>query len=124
MIKFKPKKVKSLAEYIAEKSEKETKNDDKLVKVKNLGEDPKDDTDYIHQWEKYKHRKAVKCANHDCKNPNSHPTLVGAHVIKCGDSDKAWYICPMCHKCNSDGNTDEMTVSKDDLAPYAEIKDL
>lgn len=52
------------------------------------------------------------------------PALVGAHVIKSEGDDKSWYICPLCSKCNSDDNHDDMTVNEIDLAPYNEIKDL
>lgn len=62
---------------------------------------------------------AVEKENHDAYN-----ALEGGHVKKVGCDDDSWYITPLCHICNSATNDDEMTVHKDDLAPYNEIKDL
>ena len=95
-----------------------------LWPLKNLNHGTDENTNYIRQWETYKGYKATQCANHDCRNEKNNPALVGAHVIKSEGEDKSWYICPLCSKCNSDANHDDMMVNEIDLAPYNEIKDL
>lgn len=97
-----------------------------LVKVKNLHHGTDEGSRYIRQWEVYKKKKNThtRCANLGCKNEEKNPALVGAHVIKVDSSDNAWYICPLCHKCNDDNNDDIMTVYGSDLAPFAAVKNI
>lgn len=122
MIKFRPKQqVEIFAEEVANEVVDRLK---RTVNVKNLNHGTDENTNYIRQWETYKGHKATQCANHDCRNEKKNPALVGAHVIKSESEDKSWYICPLCSKCNSDDNYDDMVVNEIDLAPYKEIKDL
>ena len=122
MIKFRPKQqVEKFAEEVANEVVDRLK---RTVYVKNLNHGTDENTNYIRQWETYKGHKATRCANYDCRNENKNPALVGAHVIKSEGEDKSWYICPLCSKCNSDDNHDDMMVNEIDLAPYNEIKDL
>lgn len=95
----------------------------KKVKVKNLHHGTDESSKYIRQWEAATGRKATRCCNLLCENEEDNPKLVGAHVIKCGnDVDKNWYIVPLCHKCNSDDNDEEMEVYESNLVLYQEIK--
>ena len=113
---------RGLAEYL-----KENKNGasiDDVVNVINLHHKPDEGTRYVRQWETFKERELKGCANINCPNHYSNEALVGAHVKKVGENDGHWYITPLCHECNSDDNDGEMTVYKDDLALYTEIKDI
>lgn len=92
------------------------------VKVKNLHHGTDNNSRYLERWGEIKGHKAERCANIDCDNPDPNPALVGAHVIKVEGEDKAWYICPLCHKCNSDKNEDDMSVFEHDLVPYNTLK--
>lgn len=122
MIKFNPKEqVEKFAEKVVNEVVDRLK---RTIKVKNLNHGTDANSNYIRQWEMYKGHKATQCANRGCQNENKNPALVGAHVIKSEGDDKSWYICPLCSKCNSDDNHDDMTVNEIDLAPYNEIKDL
>lgn len=109
---------------VKEEIDKFVESNTMTVKVKNLNHGTDENTDYIHQWETYMGHKATDCANLDCQNENKNPSLVGGHVIKSDGDDKSWYICPLCAKCNSDDNRDDMTIYEMDLAPYEDIKNL
>ena len=112
---------KGLEEYLKEKIS--GTNLDDVVKVKNLHHKADEGSKYVRQWESFKRRKLKGCANLNCPNHQQYDDLVGAHVIIVGDDD-CWYITPLCHVCNSDDNDEEMSVSKEDLGLYTEIKDL
>lgn len=94
-----------------------------IVWVKNLHHGTDENTDYIDQWISIK-GPFTDCSNLDCQNDDDNPKLVGAHVIKVDSDDKKWYICPLCHKCNSDDNNDPMRVYEDRLVEYNIIKDI
>lgn len=94
-----------------------------VVNVINIHHEKEYGTRYLRQWEAYMVSKATGCANLDCDNHQKCDSLVGAHV-KIEGKENTWYITPLCHVCNSDDNNDPMPVRKEDLAPYAEVKDV
>lgn len=56
------------------------------------------------------------CACEDC----SEPATDGAHVILAGESDRRWYIVPMCHQCNTNKNKESFRVKKVLLVPVSD----
>lgn len=55
---------------------------------------------WLDYWETQTGRKASRCSAIDCKCSRENCTLVGAHVIKVGSSDRRYYIVPLCSGCN------------------------
>lgn len=106
------------------KENKENVGLNAMVNVKNIHHGSDENSQYIHQWQKYKNKTLRGCANLNCSNHESYDSLVGAHVVIIGEEDKQWYITPLCHVCNRDENNDVMTVYRKDLAPYSKIKDI
>ena len=111
---------KGLEEYLNDSLEKDF-ND--VVNVINLNHGTDDNTNYIAQWEINQNRTRKGCANLNCDNHKGCDALVGGHVKIKGDEDGKWYITPLCHSCNAQEDL-EMTVFKEDLALYTEIKDI
>lgn len=120
--------VKKIDDFLKERLGREVaesviNNIKKIVLIKNLHHGTDENSSYLKQWEEEKGVKAERCANLDCENTEPNPALVGAHVIKGDKKDGRWYICPLCHKCNSDNNNDLMRASELDLILYRELSE-
>jgi len=85
-----------------------------MIKVKNVTGSSKVSPNppigyisWLDYWEKNARQTATRCGAIDCKRPGRN-NLVGAHVQKVYDSDKKWYIVPLCLSCNQ--RTDDFYV--------------
>lgn len=105
------------------KIQEETKKETNSVKVKNIkhtsSKKHKRPLNGRESWlDYYKKSKGISsdmtlpCANIACNKKAE----VGGHVKK-DDSEKKWYITPLCSKCNNFNNEDSFTVRKDNLVP-------
>ena len=65
---------------------------------------------WLDYWEQQAGRKAARCSAIDCKCNRVNCTLVGAHAIKAGSTDKHYYIVPLCSGCNR--RTDSFLVEE------------
>ena len=116
-------KKKAFEAYMKDNPEKSSIEDD-VVNVINIQHGTDEGTQYVHQWEQNKGRKAKGCANLNCDNHYSYDALQGAHVMIHGGKDRRWYITPLCHVCNRADNYDLMPVYREDLGLYTDIKDI
>lgn len=68
---------------------------------------------WLDHWKKFCGKPAIFCSVLTCANSD----IVGAHIIKSGDSkDQSTYICPLCNAHNQ--ATGELSISdKTDLVP-------
>lgn len=88
-----------------------------MTKVKNVNGSgfyfgaPSGYSSWLDYWEKVTGRRATRCSAIDCHQSRSLCTLVGAHVIKVGSSDRHYYIVPLCSGCNK--RTDEFWVDEE-----------
>ena len=64
-------------------------------------------------WEKKKGRSFNYCSCKECTNK----AIVGAHVQKAYDTDRKWYIVPLCTECNVSKKNMVFEVSDFDLEP-------
>lgn len=55
---------------------------------------------WLDYWEQQTGRHATRCSAADCRCSRANCTLVGAHVIKVGSTDRHYYIVPLCSGCN------------------------
>jgi len=80
-----------------------------MIKVKNVNGSsrfsaPSGYDSWLDYWEKTASDKKRTCGADGCSNTD----LVGAHVQKVNNSDRDYYITPICRECNK--RTDEFYV--------------
>ena len=91
-----------------------------MINVKNLngtadnGPRSKGVSSWREFWESRKGHSFGKCSCSGCSNFAD----VGAHVQKCDQSDRRWYIVPLCASCNGKRDT-FFSVHSNDLVPVS-----
>ena len=64
---------------------------------------------WLDHWMRYTNKRVIPtCSKFQC----SQEAKVGGHVIKCTDTDKKWYIIPLCIKHNSIHNKGCFKINK------------
>ena len=82
------------------------------VKVQNYDGGADNSEIWINRWEETMRRSAEICSNTACSCPDN---LVGAHVVKCSETDGTTYIVPLCRSCNALSPEHIFTVFADDM---------
>ena len=82
--------------------------------VKNVkGSSRFDKYNWLRYWEEQTGMTTIRCLAMDCNKQTTE--LVGAHVQKIYDTDKSWYIVPLCRQCNM--RTDIFEIPDSSLVP-------
>ena len=86
------------------------------IEVKNIegtsdNYPPSQYTSWLEFWKDKKNNSSPKCSCIRCPNK----AVVGGHVLKENNSDKNWYIVPLCSVHNNTYRKEPFFINQDDM---------